>query len=228
MIDNQVNHQDPKKHMALSLKQQQQITEERRAQILSAAVRIFAIRGFADTKISDIASAADLSYGLVYHYFKTKDDIFTELITQAHNQFIAALEQISEFEGGPLDKIRTFTEIASPRGSNEENTYYTNIILQAHISARLPETVKSIIDNSISKHNEIIGSLIAEGQKLGQIVQGDPKKLAFTHYSMLCGMIVMQIIATDFTNHPISVMDPDTVIRALKDPLYNDFQSNGV
>ena len=207
--------------MTLSLKQQQQTTEERRKQILSAAVKIFAVRGFANTKISDIASAADLSYGLVYHYFKTKDDIFTELITQAHNHFTEALGRVSEYEASPLEKIRAFTETVAPQEPNEENAYFTNIILQAHISAILPETIKLIIDRTISKHNEIIGSLIIEGQKLGQIIEGDSKKLAFTHYSMLCGMIVMQIIAADFTKYPVSVMDPDTVIRAFKNPHYN-------
>jgi AcrR family transcriptional regulator len=214
--------------MTLSLKQQQQTTEERRKQILSAAVKIFAVRGFANTKISDIASAADLSYGLVYHYFKTKDDIFTELITQAHNHFTEALGFAGEYEASPLEKIRTLTEKVAPQKPDKENAYYTNIILQAHISAILPETVKLIIDKTISKHNEIVSSIIVEGQKLGQIIQGDPKKLAFTHYSMLCGMIVMQIIAADFTNYPISVMDTDTVIRALKNPLYNDSQSNRI
>lgn len=208
--------------MTLSAKHQLQITEERRKQILSAAVKIFAVRGFANTKISDIASAADLSYGLVYHYFKTKDDIFTELIALAHNHFTGALAHAVEYEASPLEKIRIFTEAVAPPEPNEENAYFTNIILQAHISAILPETVKLIIDKTISKHNEIISSLIIEGQKLGQIIEGDPQQLAFTHYSMLCGMIVMQIIATDLTNCPISEMDPDTVMRVLKDPLYND------
>lgn len=212
--------------MVLKLIQQQQITEERRKQILSAAVKIFAVRGFANTKISDIASAADLSYGLVYHYFKTKDDIFTELIAQAHGHFTGALELASEYEATPLEKILRFTEIVAPQAPNEETAYYTNIILQAHISAIMPETIRLIIDKTISLHNEVISSIIMEGQKLGQIVPGDPKKLAFTHYSMLCGMIVMQIIATGFTRYSISVMDPDTVIRTLKNPLFVD--SHGI
>jgi AcrR family transcriptional regulator len=214
--------------LTLSLKQQQQTTEERRKQILSAAVKIFAVRGFANTKISDIASAADLSYGLVYHYFKTKDDIFTELITQAHNHFTEALEHAGEYEASPLEKIRAFTETVAPQEPNEENAYFTNMILQAHISAVLPETIKLMIDKTISKHNEIISSLIVEGQKLGQIIDGDPQQLAFTHYSMLCGMIVMHIIATGFKNYPISVMDPDTVLRALKNPLYDVSQNNRI
>jgi AcrR family transcriptional regulator len=214
--------------MALSVKQQQQITEERRAQILSAAVKIFSAKGFAHTKISDIASAADLSYGLVYHYFNTKDDIFAELITQAHNHFMDALGHLSEYEASPLEKIRIFTEMVAPREPDEEVACFATITLQAHISAGLPDTIKSMVDSTISKHNEIISSLIVEGQKLGQIIQGDSKKLAFTHYSLLWGMIVMQIIATNSTNLPITVMDSDAVLRALKNPLYNDSQGNRI
>ena len=45
------------------------IKDTRREQILSAALKIFAARGFAATKISDIVRAGGISHGLVYHYF---------------------------------------------------------------------------------------------------------------------------------------------------------------
>ena len=48
------------------------IKDERREQILSAALRTFAKKGFSATKISDIVAKGDMSHGLIYHYFKSK------------------------------------------------------------------------------------------------------------------------------------------------------------
>ena len=50
----------------------QRIREEQRERILEAARMIFAHKGFTDTKMTDIAAAAGVSYGLAYHYFKDK------------------------------------------------------------------------------------------------------------------------------------------------------------
>ena len=49
------------------------VQEERRRQILQAAVRAFARRGYHACRVSDIAKEAGVAYGLVYHYYKSKD-----------------------------------------------------------------------------------------------------------------------------------------------------------
>jgi AcrR family transcriptional regulator len=59
--------------------QNEMIKDERREQILSAALREFATRGFAATKISDIVARGRMSHGLVYHYFKSKEELLVSL-----------------------------------------------------------------------------------------------------------------------------------------------------
>jgi AcrR family transcriptional regulator len=55
--------------------------ERRRAQILDGALQVFSTKGFAEATIKDIASAAGIgSPGLIYHYFKDKEDVFRELV----------------------------------------------------------------------------------------------------------------------------------------------------
>jgi len=49
--------------------------EERRRQILDAAVRAFAKKGYHACRVSDIAEEAGVAYGLVYHYFESKDAV---------------------------------------------------------------------------------------------------------------------------------------------------------
>jgi len=59
----------------LSGEQLHQIRDERRGQIIQAAVNVFSRRGIIGTKMSMIAAEAGVSHGLVYHYFKTKDEL---------------------------------------------------------------------------------------------------------------------------------------------------------
>ena len=58
----------------------------RRRQILDAAVRVFARQGFHTCRVSDIADEAGVAYGLVYHYFDSKDEIRTRLPALAHRR----------------------------------------------------------------------------------------------------------------------------------------------
>ena len=63
--------------------QTQRIKDGRREAILRAARTVFARKGLAAAKISDIAAAAAVSYGLVYHYFPSKEAVYTALVETA-------------------------------------------------------------------------------------------------------------------------------------------------
>lgn len=58
----------------------EQDKEERRAEILAAAKKVFARKGYHATTVADIAKAAKLSYGSIYWYFDSKDALFHELM----------------------------------------------------------------------------------------------------------------------------------------------------
>src|SRR5215467_13105894 len=83
--------------MPRSSQQNQRLKDVRREQILQAGLTVFAGKGLAAAKISDIAAAADLSYGLVYHYFHDKEELYFALVERALQGTlrltIAALEQ---------------------------------------------------------------------------------------------------------------------------------------
>jgi len=66
---------------------------EKRRQILDAAVRVFARQGFHATRVSDIADEAGVAYGLVYHYFNSKEQVLNELFLERWSLLIAAIEE---------------------------------------------------------------------------------------------------------------------------------------
>jgi TetR/AcrR family transcriptional regulator, fatty acid metabolism regulator protein len=67
---------------------------DRRRQILDAAVRVFARQGFHACRVSDIAGEAGVAYGLVYHYFDSKEQILNELFAERWSLMLAAIEEV--------------------------------------------------------------------------------------------------------------------------------------
>ncbi|HEU4978768.1 MAG TPA: TetR/AcrR family transcriptional regulator [Solirubrobacteraceae bacterium] len=76
-----------------------QAAADKRRQILDAAVRVFARQGFNQCRVSDIAAEAGVAYGLVYHYFRSKDEVLDTLFLERWN---VLLEVIRELDGRDL------------------------------------------------------------------------------------------------------------------------------
>ncbi len=71
-----------------------QAAADRRRQILDAAVRVFARQGFHTCRVSDIADEAGVAYGLVYHYFGSKDEVLDTLFLERWELMLAAIDEI--------------------------------------------------------------------------------------------------------------------------------------
>jgi TetR/AcrR family transcriptional regulator, fatty acid metabolism regulator protein len=80
--------------------------EERRRQILDAAVRAFAKKGYHASRVSDIAEEAGVAYGLVYHYFESKDAVLESIFRDMWGMMVAAINAVEEIEQSPREQLR--------------------------------------------------------------------------------------------------------------------------
>jgi TetR/AcrR family fatty acid metabolism transcriptional regulator len=71
---------------------------DKRRVILDAAVRVFARQGFHTCRVSDIADEAGVAYGLVYHYFQSKDEVLDTLFLERWGVMIEAIMEIDRRE----------------------------------------------------------------------------------------------------------------------------------
>jgi AcrR family transcriptional regulator len=79
---------------------------DKRRLILDAAVRVFARQGFHACRVSDIADEAGVAYGLVYHYFGSKEEILNTLFTERWQVMLDAIAEIDEKQEVPArDKL---------------------------------------------------------------------------------------------------------------------------
>jgi TetR/AcrR family fatty acid metabolism transcriptional regulator len=79
---------------------------DKRRQILDAAIRVFATRGFHACRVSDVADEAGVAYGLVYHYFSSKEEILNTLFTERWQVMLDAIAEIDRRQEVPArDKL---------------------------------------------------------------------------------------------------------------------------
>jgi AcrR family transcriptional regulator len=82
--DRSVN--EPSQEAAMARTRRAQQAEDRRQQLLDVALALFAERGFENTSIKDVCAAAGVAPGLVYHYFRSKDELLAAILAQRHFQ----------------------------------------------------------------------------------------------------------------------------------------------
>ena len=152
---------------------------DRRRQILDAAVRVFAREGYHSCRVSDIADEAGVAYGLVYHYFRSKDEVMNELFTERWSLLLAAIDEVDRGDGSgreKLDAVAGFI-IDSYRHDPElmqviivEVTRAANSFGRTH----LPE---------INKAYEAIEKIISDAQKAGTFrKEVDPRLASMFFY----------------------------------------------
>ena len=77
----------------------------RRRQILDAAVRVFARQGFHASRVSDIADEAGVAYGLLYHYFRSKDELLDTVFTERWALMLEAIRAADERDASAREKL---------------------------------------------------------------------------------------------------------------------------
>ncbi len=79
---------------------------DKRRLILDAAITVFARQGFHHCRVSDVADQAGVAYGLVYHYFDSKEEILNELFLERWQVMLDAIAEIDRLQEVPArDKL---------------------------------------------------------------------------------------------------------------------------
>jgi len=171
---------------------------DKRRQILDAAIRVFARQGFHSTRVADIADEAGVAYGLVYHYFKSKDEVLNELFSERWSLLLAAIGEADNEGESPRAKLEAVAGfiVDSYRHDPElmkviivEVTRAANSFGRTH----LPE---------IRRAYDSIAEIVAEGQEAGDFRRDiDPNFASMSFYGaveqLLSGWIFAVIPATD-------------------------------
>jgi AcrR family transcriptional regulator len=136
---------------------------DKRRIILDAAVRVFARQGFHSARVSDIADEAGVAYGLVYHYFGSKDEVLDTLFLERWNVLIEAIHDVDRTTGPPRDKLRAITGFIV-------DSYRHDPDLMKVIIVEVTRAANSFGRKHLAKIRDAydgIADIVAEGQEAG-------------------------------------------------------------
>lgn len=179
--------------MPRSKKQNEEIKEQTAARIREAGLKLFSHKGLAATSSLDIAKQAEVSTGLMYHYYKSKEDLYSELIGTAMQESNIGMRYYADMDVSASEKVRLFTEHILAASANDEKTSrYFLLMVQAMLDTSLPEQAKNYMKD-IYKSSDILKEIIVSGQEAGDIKQGDPHKLTILFLSAIHGLCVYRL-----------------------------------
>ena len=144
---------------------------ERKQQLVDCAARLFAERGYAETRIKDIVEAAGVAKGLFYWYFENKDALFAEVAADIRLRLRKNQASAIDPTADPLRQIRQGTE-SSVRFMAENAHFFS--LLEVENGAVTADSRREGTDQHIGD----VRALILAGQEAGSIVGDDPDLLA--------------------------------------------------
>src|SRR5215469_9936970 len=170
--------------------------DQRREQMLRAALEVIQERGYAESRIADVAERAGTSPALVIYYFKTKDQLLTEAMRFSEDTWYEAgtrrMEQIPT-AAGQLEELVAMCCL--PEADVEPETSWVLWLDLWSQAARNPE-VASVRQKFDERWRELICSLVVAGQEAGEFGPVEPMEFAELLSSLLDGFAV-QIALTD-------------------------------
>jgi len=173
----------------------QKVKDERREQILSVALMLFATKGLAATRITDISAKTDISQGLIYHYFSSKEEIFVSLIRSAMDKMNEAARNLEQLPIPAKEKIiLAATELLKGIVKNESTSQYYFLITQAALSDAIPLEAKEIIKSQNDVKYEIVTRIFQEGQRDGVVKDHDAREMTTFFFTTINGLALNKAI----------------------------------
>ena len=143
-------------------------------QIIEAAVRVFARRGYYNSRVSDIAREAGIAAGTIYLYFKTKDDILVTLFREKMADFVDTLLKAIADEPDAASKVRRLVFLHFRM--LEDNPELAEVV---QVELRQGQKFfRGASSQEIGAYFSLIGSVLEEGVSEGRFRPGLAVKVA--------------------------------------------------
>ena len=190
---------------------------DKRRAILDAAITVFARQGYHSTRVADIADEAGVAYGLVYHYFRSKEAVMTELFTERWSLLISAGDELLARDISPREKLAGIAGFII--GSYRHNPELMKVIIievtraaNSFGATHLPE---------IRRAYDAVARIVSEGQASGVFrPEVDPDFVGMWFYGaieqLLSGWVFGLIPATDEEFERAQEMVVETLVCGLQ------------
>jgi AcrR family transcriptional regulator len=144
---------------------------DKRALILDAAIKVFAAKGYHGSRVSDIAREADIAYGLVYHYFKNKEEILHTIFEERWGGFLAVVDEIARRDASAEDKLVSIAALIL-NAYRVRPDWVKVLVLEIQRSSRFAEPGQI---RAVGALFQSLSRILRDGQRSGELRAGlDP------------------------------------------------------
>jgi len=148
---------------------------DKRKAILRAAVQVFAAKGYQGCRIADVAQRAEVAYGLVYHYFKNKDDLLESVFDQQWRLFIQMLRSIQAGPGSASEQLAQACGATLDAVWRDPSAARVLLLEMTRHQKGLREEKEWSVEAAI----EVISEIVQQGQRTGELrPEADPLVIA--------------------------------------------------
>jgi len=165
-----------------------------RASILTAAMRLFAEKGYAGTSTRAICQAAGITKPVLYYHFRSKEHLYQELMIDSFSQFQKALLRASKVRG-PL-RQRLTRIVYEDLKSTLDDPLRVQFVFRMIFSPEGKRPEFNALE-SMERQRDLFAGIFREGIACGKL-QGDPHHLA----TMLMGINLVLVLEHLFTGRP--------------------------
>jgi len=175
--------------------------EVRREEILAAAEAEVTKRGFARTRVGDVADALGVSTALVFYHFGTKEKLFAEALEHAVKRDLERLDAVVAKASDPVDGVRRILALYSPQGNANGWTVWVDAWAE---SLREPE-MREMSRRLDVRWKDVLADQIVRGNEQGLFVCPDPEAAAWRLSALLDGLAVQVMVHRSITKKQLAV-----------------------
>lgn len=163
-------------------------TAERRAQILEAAMRVFARKGFSGARTDDIAQEAGVSKGLLYWYFKSKEAIIQALLAVLFEPDLQVLERLVAQHERPA-RERLLEVARQALESLPASEPVLPVAYEFYALAARPGPVRQALQEYYRRYHELLTELVTQGVSRGEWQMEAPQEVALAWLAQFEGLL---------------------------------------
>ncbi|MBB4934469.1 AcrR family transcriptional regulator [Lipingzhangella halophila] len=164
----------------------------RREEILAAAVRVFARKGFAATRIDDVAREADIGKGSVYLYFDSRDALLSAAFEAFAARSRTVLQQTREGTAPPLERLGSL--VRSVLSALADDPELARILLDLWSSGREESQLSLDMPSVYSEYRTAIAELLGEAEAEGTVREGPREHYATVIVGAIEGCLLQWLL----------------------------------
>ena len=177
--------------------------QSRPGEILDAALKVFAEKGFAAARMEDIAAQAGVTKGTIYLYFSSKEEVFKSLVREKIGAVLAGgAQQVREFKGSSRELLITLLSTVAAFLEDKDRSMLPKIIIAE--SGNFPELARFWRSEVIDKALAMITEVFTRG-----VARGEFRSLPSEHVARLCVAPIMLSLIWRTTFGPLEAVPFD-------------------